>query len=176
MKRIDPHAAAALLASGATLIDIRERDEYAREHIPGARHLPLALLSAGTPASVALPAGVIVFHCRSGMRTAANCDALARAAGDACEPCILDGGLDAWKHAGLPVTRDGRQPLELMRQVQIAAGSLVVAGVVLGATVAPAWHLLSAAVGAGLVFAGASGFCGLARLLLRMPWNRALRG
>lgn len=33
-------------------------------------------------------------------------------------------------------------------------------------------HLLSGFVGAGLMFAGISGFCGLARLLVRMPWNR----
>jgi predicted branched-subunit amino acid permease len=62
-----------------------------------------------------------------------------------------------------------------MRQVQIAAGSLVVIGVLLGALVHPGFYALSAFVGAGLVFAGVSGFCGMARLLVLMPWNRALR-
>jgi hypothetical protein len=41
--------------------------------------------------------------------------------------------------------------------------------------VAPAWILLSWFVGAGLVFAGVSGFCGMARLLAPMPWNRLNR-
>jgi len=45
-------------------------------------------------------------------------------------------------------------------------------GFVLGISVSPWFHLLSGFVGAGLMFAGISGFCGLARLLVRMPWNR----
>ena len=59
-----------------------------------------------------------------------------------------------------------------MRQVQIAAGSLVLLGAVLGAFVAPGFYLLSAFVGGGLLFAGVSGFCGMAQLLALMPWNR----
>ena len=85
---------------------------------------------------------------------------------------ILEGGLDAWKSAGLPVVKDASQPLELQRQVQIAAGAMIVLGFVLGISVSPWFHLLSGFVGAGLMFAGISGFCGLARLLVRMPWNR----
>jgi predicted branched-subunit amino acid permease len=56
--------------------------------------------------------------------------------------------------------------------VQIVAGSLVVAGAVLGALVHPGFHALSAFVGAGLAFAGATGFCGMARVLAQAPWNR----
>jgi hypothetical protein len=59
-----------------------------------------------------------------------------------------------------------------MRQVQIAAGSLVLLGLILSASLAPAWIALSWFVGAGLVFAGLSGSCGLAKLLALMPWNR----
>jgi rhodanese-related sulfurtransferase len=67
---------------------------------------------------------------------------------------------------------DVRLPLPLMRQVQIAAGLLVLLGVVLAVTVAPAFIGLSAFVGAGLTFAGLSGWCGMAQLLALMPWNR----
>jgi rhodanese-related sulfurtransferase len=63
-------------------------------------------------------------------------------------------------------------PLPLMRQVQIAAGSLILLGLILSNTVAPAWIILTWFVGAGLTFAGVSGFCGMARLLAVMPWNR----
>ena len=59
-----------------------------------------------------------------------------------------------------------------MRQVQIAAGSLVLLGLILSNTVAPAWILLTWFFGAGLVFAGISGFCGMARLLAVVPWNK----
>jgi hypothetical protein len=56
--------------------------------------------------------------------------------------------------------------------VQIVAGSLVLLGVLLGAVVAPGFYALSGFVGAGLLFAGVSGICGMARLLTVMPWNR----
>ena len=72
----------------------------------------------------------------------------------------------------VPLRRLNNAPLPLMRQVQIAAGSLVLLGLGLGSWVAPAWILLSWFVGAGQVFAGISGFCGMARLLALMPWNR----
>lgn len=85
---------------------------------------------------------------------------------------MLDGGLNAWEKAGLPVETNADAPLEIMRQVQIAAGSLVLIGVLLGFLVAPAWFGLSAFVGAGLTYAGVTGFCGMARLLMLMPWNR----
>lgn len=61
-----------------------------------------------------------------------------------------------------------------MRQVQIAAGGVVVLGMALGALVHPGFHALAAVVGAGLVFAGASGTCALASLLRKMPWSREI--
>jgi rhodanese-related sulfurtransferase len=85
----------------------------------------------------------------------------------------LPGGLRAWKRAGLAVERSpGAGGLSLPRQVQIVAGSLVVLGVALGTAVSPWFLLLSAFVGAGLVFSGASGTCGMAGLLARLPHNR----
>ena len=51
--------------------------------------------------------------------------------------------------------------------------NLFLAGVLLGVFVAPAFLGLSAFVGAGLLVAGATGWCGMAKLLQRMPWNRA---
>ena len=59
-----------------------------------------------------------------------------------------------------------------MRQVQITAGALVLLGVLLGTFIAPAFFGVSAFVGAGLVFAGVTGWCGMANLLCVMPWNR----
>lgn len=172
LKTISPQDAARLLREeGATLVDVREPDEHARERIPGARNLPLSRLDEAELA--ARRGGPVLFHCRSGARTAGNAARLAAKAGPACEAYAVEGGLEAWKRAGLPVVEDRRQPLEMARQVQIAAGSLVVLGALLGALVSPWLHGLSAFVGAGLVFAGATGTCGLARVLRLMPWNRA---
>jgi len=162
---ITPARAWKLIDAGATLIDIREPDEHAREQIPGAVNVPVSRLFE-------LPAGPVVFHCKSGMRTAANTAALINAADGA--PChIVEGGIDAWRAARLPTRVDAAQPLEIMRQVQIAAGSLILTGVVLGFLMAPAFFGLSAFVGAGLMMAGATGWCGMARLLRIMPWNRS---
>lgn len=73
---------------------------------------------------------------------------------------LLAGGIQAWKAAGLPVKEDKTQPLPLMRQVQIAAGVLILLGVALGYSVSSGFFLLSAFVGAGLTFAGITGFAG----------------
>ncbi len=86
---------------------------------------------------------------------------------------LLAGGIDGWRAAGLPTRVDISQPLEIMRQVQLGAGGLVLIGVALGFLVAPAFFGVSALVGAGLMTAGATGWCGMARLLRAMPWNQA---
>jgi len=156
-------------AGRAILVDIREADEFARSHITGAQSQPL---STWEKAHLSVdPDADVIFTCRSGMRTAGACDRLAaRIRGDAF---VLNGGLDAWAKAGLPVETDADAPMEIMRQVQIAAGSLVLIGVILGFLVTPVWFALAGFVGAGLTFAGFSGFCGMARLLMLAPWNRA---
>ena len=159
---------AGLVDGRYRIVDVREREEFARVHIAGAVNLPLSGRDAARldPAAGQKP----VFMCRSGARTAGACDRLAaRVPGDAF---VLEGGLDAWLRAGLPVVRDAKAPIELMRQVQIAAGALILLGVLLGWTVAPIGFGLAAFVGAGLLFAGLTGFCGMARLLLHAPWNR----
>ena len=148
---LSPRQANARVAEGAKLIDIRDADEYAREHIPAARSVPLDTLP--------------------GARTSGNADRLAQAAAPA-EAFVVEGGIQGWKQAGLPTVEDKSQPLPLMRQVQIAAGLLILCGVVLGYSVSSGFFLLSGFVGAGLLFAGVTGFCGMARLLKVMPWNR----
>lgn len=167
---ISPERAAALMREGAVLVDIRERDEYARERIDGARHHALSILDRDHPARPGDE--VLIFHCRSGARTAENAAQLANVVPGGIETYVLDGGIEAWKKAGLPVAVDRKAPIPIMRQVQIAAGSFVLLSTVLGALVSPAFYLLAAFVGAGLVFAGATGCCGMANLLAMMPWNR----
>ncbi len=170
LKSVSPERAAELIRAGAVLVDIRETDEHARERIPGARHHALSRIDADNPARPG--DDVLIFHCRSGARTKGNAPKLAAAAAGKCETYILDGGIDAWKKAGLPVALDRSQPIDIMRQVQIGAGSLVLIGIILGALVSPGFYAVSGFVGAGLLFAGVTGFCGMARLLSAMPWNR----
>ena len=153
-------------AGSAILVDIREPMEHAREAIPGATPAPLSRLQpmalAGKPA--------VIFHCQSGKRTADNAARLGQCG--ASEVHILEGGLNAWKAAGHPTRLDRSKPIEMQRQVQITAGALVLTGVMLGTLVSPWFIALSAFVGSGLVFAGISGWCGMAKVLAVMPWNR----
>lgn len=168
LKEITPLEARRLTENGAVLADIREADEVARDSIPGAKHTPLSAI--GDAAGRLGDAREVIFFCHSGNRTLANSGEL-RQLVDA-EAYVMQGGIDAWRKAGLPVSIDRRQPLPLMRQVQMAAGLLIVLGVVLGYALSPWWFLLAGFVGAGLFQAGATGWCGMARLLGVMPWNR----
>lgn len=166
LQKITASEAKRLIDKGALLIDIRGADEHARESIPGARNCPVTKLE-----TLRAGAGPVVFYCRTGNRTAVNSGRLATGAG--CEAYAIEGGLEAWKQAGLPVRTDRSQPIEIQRQVQLVAGSLVLLGVLLGVSYNPAFFALAAFVGAGLVFAGLSGWCGMAKVLAQMPWNRA---
>jgi Rhodanese-related sulfurtransferase len=168
LSNINPNEASRLIQDGAVVIDIRGADEYAREHIPGAKNISLDAISPDTLAFAHNQK--VIFHCRSGMRTSANAQRLAEAV--KAEAFILAGGIDAWKKEQHPVVKDAAQPLELQRQVQIGAGFLALTGCVLGLTISPKFHYLSGFVGAGLLFAGITGFCGMAKILMHMPWNK----
>lgn len=166
IKTISPAEAHRLIDAGASLIDIRAPDEHARERISGALNVPLDQLSPN-----AATGDVLIFHCRSGMRTGQAAAALAEAAGE--RDCyIIEGGISAWGKAGLPIEKTRGAPIEMQRQVMIAAGSLVLLGTLMSILASHVWIALAIFVGAGLTFAGITGFCGMARLLALMPWNR----
>ena len=169
VKTVGAEAAKILLDRGeAVLIDIRESDEFAREHIPGAHHVPLSGFDAadfpGEREKIA------IFHCASGARTAEAAPRIL--ASGFASVCRLDQGLAGWKEAGLETVINRKMPISMQRQVQITAGLMVLLGVVLGFAVSPWLFLISGFVGAGLTFAGLSGTCAMARLLGLMPWNR----
>ena len=150
----------------ALLVDIREPEEFARKHIADARLAPLSVLPFLPPdPDRERPA---VFYCHSGRRTHDSANVL-DGRGFAATYCV-DGGLDGWEKAGLPVIqRDA--PLPMSRQIQMVAGAMVFAFSLLSFSL-PAFTWLTLFVGAGLVFAGYSGICLMAKLLARMPWNR----
>jgi rhodanese-related sulfurtransferase len=151
----------------AVLVDVREENEFARESIPGATLVPLSKFD---PARVPAANGKkLVVHCLSGKRSANAQAQLAKAGISAIN---FSGGIMDWKAAGFPIRENKSAPLPIMRQVQIAAGSLVLAGAILGTFAHPGFYGLSAFVGAGLVFAGVTGWCGMASVLGLLPYNR----
>jgi rhodanese-related sulfurtransferase len=169
---IDPRDAQSAIARGeCVLVDVREPDEHARERIAGSVLLPL---SAVTPQKIAaLGANRVAIHCKSGRRGA---DAVARCAGlaDAGITVVnVRGGIEAWRASGLPTVVDTARPrLSVMQQTQIVIGTCVFAGTALGFFVHPGFLAIPAFMGAGLVFAGSTGFCGMAVMLGKLPWNR----
>lgn len=171
-RTVDPQTLNRWLAAGeAVVIDVREEGMHGAERIPGARSIPLATLD---PLRLPVAPGQrLVMQCEIGASSAKAARQVAAAS--RAEVYNLGGGIAAWKQAGFPVESDPGAPLPVMRQVQIVAGSLVVLGAILGAAVSPWFLLLSGFVGAGLVFAGATGACGMAALLLRLPYNRQRR-
>ncbi len=149
---------------------MREPIEHKAECIEGACLIPLREISLEKLPSESRP---IVVHCRSGKRSEEACKKLLEQNPN-LEICVLEGGIKAWKESGFTVKRDtdaGGYILPLNRQVQLAAGSLVLSGTLLGAIINPVFYALSAFVGAGLMFAGLTGWCGMEKLLAQMPWN-----
>jgi rhodanese-related sulfurtransferase len=174
MSTISPTKLQQLLATqpGANLIDVRTPVEFGEVHVPQARNVPLDELHPGNLiASGQVRAGQPVYLlCRYGGRAQKAAEKFARAGFN--ESIVVAGGTQAWIDAGLPVERGAVKVMSLERQVRIVAGSLVFIGVVLGWFVHRGFFGLSAVVGAGLVFAGITDFCGMGLLLARMPWNK----
>ena len=83
---------------------------------------------------------------------------------------LLQGGTEAWEKSGFPMRRIGNA-ISLERQVQITIGTLLILKVVFGFTVHEVFFVLAALIGAGLITAGVTRWCGMARLIARMPWN-----
>ena len=150
------------------LIDVRSPQEYAEGHVPGAMNLPMEQAEARL--SDMHDHAPVVLICQSGRRAGMTCELLKNHRDDLL---ILEGGTQAWKDAGLPVVKTAATRLPLMRQVQLIAGLLILTGTLLSLFVHPGWIGLAIFVGAGLTVAGSTGFCGMAVILEKMPWNRA---
>lgn len=166
---ISPHEASQ--RQGCCLLDVRTPAEFAALHATGAVNVPLDRLDADQVKNLAKGHDLVVL-CHAGARARSAAETLE---GSGLRCLVVDGGTKAWEAAGLPVHRTARTVLPLDRQIQVTVGPLIVLGSVLAWLVDPRWMLLPGFIGAGLTIAGATGFCGLALVLGRMPWNRAPR-
>ena len=170
---ISPFDLTALCESGTKvdLIDVRTPMEFQELHVANARNVPLDQLDP--PKVMQTRNGssqeTLYVICRSGSRGKQACERFLKAG--FTNVVNVEGGTLACEQAGLPVVR-GKKAISLQRQVQIAAGSLVLLGAVLSWLIHPAFIALAALVGAGLIFAGVTDTCGMGLFLARMPWNR----
>jgi glyoxylase-like metal-dependent hydrolase (beta-lactamase superfamily II) len=149
-------------------LDVRTAAEYAAEHIAGARRIGLEEVSARS--AELSQADRIVLVCRTGQRAQLAAD---RLAGVSARLQVLEGGMLAWRAAGLAINEGAKKVLPLDRQVQLIVGSMVLIGTLLSTFVNPWFLIIPGFFGAGLAFAGATGTCGLGMMLARMPWNQA---
>ncbi len=171
MSSVNPRTVHAQRSAGtpSLCIDVRTPLEHREVHAEGTTLLPLDRLDAEAVRQLRSSDEPVYLFCRSGNRASQAQVKLAAAGLTGCH--VVEGGTDAWTAAGLPVVR-GKKGMSLERQLRIAAGFLVVLGVVLAWTVHPYAIALSGFVGAGLMFAGLTDWCGLGLVIARMPWNR----
>ncbi len=142
--------------------------EYKEKHIRGVRSVPLDEIEKHLPEF--LNKRTIYVHCRSGRRGLSAIEKLA-ALGISAELVNVEGGLLAWEEAGFE-TGSLTQRIPIIRQVMITAGVLILLSVFSSIFHHFAWIYLAAGVGLGLLIAGLTGWCGMALLLARMPWNK----
>lgn len=163
-----------LCGGEAVLIDVREPDEHAREHIAGSRLIPLSRFDPQQAASGLGPGQRLVLYCRGGRRSA-DAARMATSLGDPGVRIVsMTGGIEAWKKDALPVEVNSRLAgISVMRQVQMVIGASVLIGSTLAWLLDPRFIAIPAFFGAGLTFAGATGTCGLAAAIGWMPWNRS---
>ncbi len=158
------------------ILDVRERDEYEAEHVEHSINVPLSHFASVAPGVLnQLTERNVAILCRSGNRARLAFDQLRQLGySDKVAAQVYEGGILEWKRLGKPTIQRQRNHLPIMRQVQLVAGSTVLATTLLGAFVNPWFLAVAAFFGAGLTVAGSTGFCGMATLLAEMPWNRTV--
>ncbi len=168
---LHPMNVMAEASAGALLLDVRSPAEFRSGRVQGAVNLPLENVTAESVRALLVgnDQKTVVLLCASGgrARTAAK-----KLAASGLKTLVVQGGTNSCQQAGLPIDKDAGGVISIERQVRIAAGTLVFGGVLLGANVHPGFYGLSAFVGAGLVFAGVTDWCGMGLLIARAPWNR----
>lgn len=168
-KLLEKYPQEALLAKkDIMIIDVREADEYAHEHIQGAKNIPLKQLHTLKPEDCQNK--IAIFHCGSGHRTELN-QAVLDETPFKTKYCLA-GGIHAWKTAKLPLQKNSNAPVDVMRQVQFIVSMMILFGVGLSYLISPYFILLTILAGLGLLLASITGFCGMASVLKLLPWNK----
>ncbi len=172
LKTVDPETLYYWLKEGKVrLIDIREASEFIKERIPGACLHPYTSLALGEFREDERRIGV--FYCRSGHRTTLLAKRLLASGFD--EVYHLEGGILAWKKAGLPLLVNQRPIPDLTRQVFLLAGLLLFVALFLAWQGLTQFLILGIIVALSLFLAGLTDPCLLKAPLFLLPWNRSPR-
>lgn len=154
------------------LLDVRTPPEHSAGHVPGVKLIPLDELNATTFLQQrAQSKQPLYLLCQTGRRAQRAMEKFQQAGFADC--VLVEGGTAAWAEAGFPLNRGTSRVIPLMRQVQIVVGGVSAVGALLALTINVHFALIPLITGCGLLFAGCTGFCGLALVLARLPWNKS---
>ncbi len=172
MKHITAEEAKELIENGgcSLLVDVRSHAEFRASHIPGARNMPLDELEEDIGDEIKDKDATLFLMCSCGNRSDKACEGMEELGYH--NVISIEGGMIEMKRLGVKIVEEEHHVLSLERQVRIAAGSLVLIGVLLGFLLNPWYFAISAFIGTGLVFSGVTDTCGLGLLLMKMPWNK----
>ena len=152
-------------------VDVRSPAEYRSVRVQGAVNLPLNSISCDDVKKLIgdkyNPA--IILLCGKGGRARKAAEILQAGSFNLL---VVEGGTNACVEANLPIEKGSGTTISVERQVRIGAGSLVCLGIALGHFVNPNFYFLSTFIGAGLIFAGVTDWCGMGLLIARAPWNK----
>jgi glyoxylase-like metal-dependent hydrolase (beta-lactamase superfamily II)/rhodanese-related sulfurtransferase len=157
-----------LSGPNSILLDVRTTEELNEMSVKvnDVKHIPLQSLAS----SIGSMSGQKSYYvlCRTGHR--ATMAAMSLMQNGFTNVSVIEGGINAWDKANLPINKHGGT-ISLERQVRIIAGCLIVIGSLLSLVniwfiIVPLW------VGGGLIFAGVSNNCMMALLLMKLPYNK----
>lgn len=154
----------------AIVVDVREPAEHESLKIHNSNLIPLSQICKNQLPEISNKK--LVLHCHGGRRSLSACNKIL-VEDPELEIYNLEGGITAWKNEGFDVKITNKFFLPLDRQVQLVIGLNVFIGTMLGLFVNQLFLFLPIFFGSGLIFASLTGYCGLAILIGKMPWNKS---
>lgn len=150
------------------IIDVREPAEHMSSHIEGSELFPLSKLKGE---DIKHNKNTYIIYCQKGGRGKSACEKLLAHNPD-LDIYNISGGINEWINEGYSVRKGEKSILPLDRQVQLSISTLLLVFCALSLTISTAFIWPIIFIATGLFVAGATGFCGLARVIALMPWNQ----
>lgn len=162
-----------LMQKEAILIDMRSLTAFKALHIPHSLHAAHA--DAIVDLVTAQPTERVILLCAHQGQATDIMSHLHKKSAPALESIlfyVLDGGLNGWRNAQLPVARDGGLVMSIERQIYTLVGVLLCMAALFSWLFSSVWLLLILALGGAFIASGLTGWYGLHQLILHLPWNR----
>ncbi len=102
IEEVDPSEVRELIDEGAVIVDVRETDEFAAGHLPGATHVPRSYLETRIEGAVPDRSTQVILYCQSGNRSAWATRTLVDELGYE-HVRSMTGGITLWKDRGYEV-------------------------------------------------------------------------